>query len=462
MNILLLEDEPAHAEAVRRALEASGLKAVVQVAGTLREYHEAVAARPPDIALLDMILPDGRALDVLTSLPDACPFPILIMTSYGNEQTAVMAMKAGALDYIVKSPESFDTMPHAVERALREWNVLQERKRAEEGLHKMEENYRRSLDGSPLGMRIVTAEGDTLYANKAILDLYGFESLKELNKTLLKDRYAPQNYAEHKNRKIQRQKADFPSESEIRIVRKNGEVCILQVFRKEVLWNGGKQHQALYLDITARKMAEERLIETLRLLRQAITSTIQVVGLMVEARDPYTAGHQQRTTILAEAIAREMGWPPEKIEGLHMAGLVHDVGKISIPAEILSKPTKLTPGEYELVKTHAERGYEILKDVDFPWPLAEIVYEHHERMDGSGYPRGLKGDDILMEARILSVSDTMEAMVSHRPYRPGQGVNTALAEVEKNKGILYDAAVAETCLKLFRKKRFRFPARNFS
>jgi PAS domain S-box-containing protein/putative nucleotidyltransferase with HDIG domain len=462
MNILLLEDEPAHAEAVRRALEASGLKAVVQVAGTLREYHEAVAARPPDIALLDMILPDGRALDVLTSLPDACPFPILIMTSYGNEQTAVMAMKAGALDYIVKSPESFDTMPHAVERALREWNVLQERKRAEEGLHKMEENYHRSLDGSPLGMRIVTAEGDTLYANKAILDLYGFDSLEELNKTLLKDRYAPQNYAEHKNRKIQRQKADFPSESEISIVRKNGEVCILQVFRKEVLWNGGKQHQALYLDITARKMAEERLIETLRLLRQAITSTIQVVGLMVEARDPYTAGHQQRTTILAEAIAREMGWPLEKIEGLHMAGLVHDVGKISIPAEILSKPTKLTPGEYELVKTHAERGYEILKDVDFPWPLAEIVYEHHERMDGSGYPRGLKGDDILMEARILSVSDTMEAMVSHRPYRPGQGVNTALAEVEKNKGILYDAAVAETCLKLFRKKRFRFPARNFS
>ena len=211
-------------------------------------------------------------------------------------------------------------------------------------------------------------------------------------------------------------------------------------------------------DITARKTAEEGLKETLRLLRQAMASTIQVLGLTVEARDPYTAGHQQRTTILAEAIAREMGLPPEKNEGLHMAGLVHDIGKISIPAEILSKPTTLTTTEYALVKTHAKKGFEILKNVEFPWPLAEIVYQHHERMDGSGYPRGLKGDEILMEARILSVSDTVEAMVSDRPYRPAQGVKTALAEIEKNKGIFYDADVAETCLKLFREKRFSFPA----
>jgi PAS domain S-box-containing protein/putative nucleotidyltransferase with HDIG domain len=211
-------------------------------------------------------------------------------------------------------------------------------------------------------------------------------------------------------------------------------------------------------DITARKTAEERLNETLQHLRAAMASTIRVLGLTVEARDPYTAGHQQRTTILAEAIAREMGLPPERIEGLHLAGLTHDVGKISIPAEILSKPTTLTATEYKLVKTHAQKGYEILKDVAFPWPLAEIVYQHHERMDGSGYPRGLKGEEILLEARILSLADTVEAMVSHRPYRPAQGPQLALAEIEKNKGILYDAVVAETCLKLFREKRFSFPA----
>ena len=331
-------------------------------------------------------------------------------------------------------------------------------KRSEEAQRRAEENFRRSLDDSPLGVRIVTAEGDTLYANKAILDLYGFDSLEELNKTPLKDRYTPQSYGAYKSRKIQRQKGDFLAEYEISIVRKNGEARVLQVFRKEVLWNGGKQFQVLYRDITERKRAEERLHETLQRLHQAVTSTIQVLGMTVEARDPYTAGHQQKTTLLAEAIAGEMGLPPEKIEGLHMAGEVHDIGKISIPSEILSKPTGLTTSEFNLVKTHPKRGYEILKNVEFPWPLAEIVYQHHERMDGSGYPRGLKGEDILMEARILAVADTVEAMASDRPYRPAPGIEAALAEVEKNKGVSYDADAVATCLMLFRKKGFRFPA----
>ena len=211
-------------------------------------------------------------------------------------------------------------------------------------------------------------------------------------------------------------------------------------------------------DITKRKRTEERLNDTLQRLRTAMASTIQVLGLTVEARDPYTAGHQQKTTLLAEAIAREMGLPPEKIEGLRMAGQIHDVGKISIPSEILSKPTGLSTSEFKLVKTHPTKGYEILKTVEFPWPLAEIVYEHHERMDGSGYPRGLKGEDILMEARILAVADTVEAMASDRPYRPAPGIEAALAEVEKNKGVGYDANVVETCLMLFKKKGFEFPA----
>jgi PAS domain S-box-containing protein/putative nucleotidyltransferase with HDIG domain len=335
---------------------------------------------------------------------------------------------------------------------------ITERKRLEAAQRQAEENFRRSLDDSPLGARIVTAEGKTIYANKAILDLYGFGSLEELNATPLKDRYSPQSYAEFQNRTKQRSNGTFPSEYEISIVRKNGEIRILQVFRKEVLWNGRNHYQALYLDVTARKTAEERLNKTLQSLSLAMAATIRVLGLTVEARDPYTAGHQQKTTSLAEAIARDMGLSSERVAGLHMAGLVHDIGKISIPAEILSKPTKLTPGEYALVKTHAQKGYEILKDVEFPWPLAEIVYQHHERMDGSGYPRGLKGDEILMEARILCVADTMEAMVSDRPYRPALGPKLALAEVEKGKGILYDADVAETCLKLFRGKRFSFPA----
>jgi HD-GYP domain-containing protein (c-di-GMP phosphodiesterase class II) len=150
-----------------------------------------------------------------------------------------------------------------------------------------------------------------------------------------------------------------------------------------------------------------------------------------------------------------MGLPREKIEGIHIAGSIHDIGKLSIPAEILSKPTKLSEIEFSLIKAHAQRGFEMLKDVESPWPLAEIVYQHHERMDGSGYPRNLKGKEICMEARILSVADVVEAMASHRPYRPSLGIDAALNEIKKNRGLFYDTTVADVCLKLFREKGFK-------
>ncbi|MBA4397394.1 MAG: hypothetical protein C0394_08430 [Syntrophus sp. (in: bacteria)] len=162
-----------------------------------------------------------------------------------------------------------------------------------------------------------------------------------------------------------------------------------------------------------------------------------------------------RSADLARAIATEMGLPREKIDGIYLAGSIHDVGKLSVPAEIMSKPTKLTNIEFSLIKEHSQRGYEILKDVESSWPLAEIVYQHHERMNGSGYPRNLKGDEILMAARILAVSDVVEAMASHRPYRPALGIDSALEEISKNRGILYDAEAADACLKLFEEKRYR-------
>jgi PAS domain S-box-containing protein len=207
-------------------------------------------------------------------------------------------------------------------------------------------------------------------------------------------------------------------------------------------------------DITERKQAEEELQRTLESLRKSFAATIQVMVAAVESRDPYTAGHQIRSADLARAIATEMGLPPEKIDGIRTAGAIHDIGKLSIPAEILSKPTKLSAIELSLIKEHSLKGYEMLKDVESPWPLAEMVYQHHERMDGSGYPRNLKGDEILMEARILAVADVVEAMASHRPYRPGLGIDAALKEIEKNKGIFYDDAVADACLRLFREKGF--------
>jgi putative two-component system response regulator len=211
----------------------------------------------------------------------------------------------------------------------------------------------------------------------------------------------------------------------------------------------------LQQDITERKRAEEELQLTLESLRKAVGTTIQVMVSAVEARDPYTAGHQIRSADLARTIATEMGLPQDKIDGIRLAGSIHDIGKLSIPAEILSKPSKLTNIEFSLIKEHSRIGYEMLKDVESSWSLAEIVYQHHERMNGSGYPRNLKGDEILIEARIMAVADVVESMASHRPYRPALGIEAALEEIEKNKGILYDDAVADACLRLFREKGFK-------
>jgi putative nucleotidyltransferase with HDIG domain len=202
-------------------------------------------------------------------------------------------------------------------------------------------------------------------------------------------------------------------------------------------------------DITGRKQAEERLHRTLQ-------GIIEALGQTAETRDLYTAGHQKRVTQLACAIAKEMGLSEEHIEGIRIAGLVHDIGKMSIPAEILSKPSRLSEMEYGLIKAHPQIACDILKNIDFPWPVAQIVLQHHERMDGSGYPQGLKGEQILLESRILAVADVVEAMASHRPYRPALGINKALEEIAQNKGSLYDPVVAATCLQLIEKKTFSF------
>jgi len=208
----------------------------------------------------------------------------------------------------------------------------------------------------------------------------------------------------------------------------------------------------LQTEITERKKAEEELQHALDNFQKMVGTTVQVMGSAAEIKDPYAAGHQTRSTALARNIARMMGLSRDQINTIRMACSIHDIGKLSIPAEILSKPGKLSEIEFPLIKEHAKRGYEILKDVEFPWPLAEIVHQHHERMDGSGYPRNLKGDEICIEARIMAVADVVEAMVSQRFYRPGLGIEAAMEEIEKNRGILYDNAVADACLRLFREK----------
>jgi PAS domain S-box-containing protein len=205
-----------------------------------------------------------------------------------------------------------------------------------------------------------------------------------------------------------------------------------------------------------RDLALNKIEQQLVQLQDNLEDTVKAIAAMVEMRDPYTAGHEAKVAELAVAIAREMGLPDEQAHGIHLAGEVHDLGKIQIPAEILSKPARLNEIEYQLIKAHPQAGYEILKGINFPWPIAQMVLQHHERIDGSGYPQGLKGEEIILEARILCVADVVEAMHSHRPYRPGLGLGSALNEIKKGRNTLYDPVVADACLKLFQEERFKF------
>jgi putative two-component system response regulator len=191
------------------------------------------------------------------------------------------------------------------------------------------------------------------------------------------------------------------------------------------------------------------LAESAARLRRTVEGAVEAMGSMIAARDPYTAGHEKRVTALAVAIAHEMGCDEARSEGLRLAGLVHDVGKLTVPAEILNKPCHLTPIEFELIKCHVQSAYEILASIDFEYPVAEIVAQHHERVDGSGYPAGLKGEEMLPQARILAVADVVEAMASHRPYRAALGIEAALAEVHEGAGTRYDADVVTACERLF-------------
>ncbi len=240
-------------------------------------------------------------------------------------------------------------------------------------------------------------------------------------------------------------------------LRKDGSIIEVGLHATGATYRGRAAIIGVMQDISEKTRAEEEIRKYIKQLKSAFMSTVEVATSLSEMRDPYTAGHERRVAQIAVGIGTELGFDENRLEGIRVAGHLHDVGKITIPAEILSKPGKLSAIEFQLIQAHAQAGYEVLKDVAFPWPAAEVARQHHERMDGSGYPLGLEGDAILLEARIMAVADVVEAMSSHRPYRPGLGIDRALAEIERGRGTAYDPVVVDACLKLFREGRFTLP-----
>ena len=306
---------------------------------------------------------------------------------------------------------------------------ITERKQLETLLIDSEERYRHLFETASDGIVFLEQrEGRITHANPACEKMLGYTK-KELIGNKLQDIGVSLDMGDFQTTMQHLNRNGFLNYNDIPVKTKSGQQMDTDIY----LVDRATLVQCSIRDVTERKLAEVKLQQTLDSLNNAVGTTIQVMVSAVEMRDPYTAGHQFRSANLACAIAKEMGLPQDKIDGLRMAGSIHDIGKLSLPAEILSKPTKLTNIEFSLIKEHPRSGYEMLKNVESPWPLAQIVYQHHERMDGSGYPRNLKGDEILMEARILAVADVVEAMASHRPYRPGLGIDAALTKSKRIK-----------------------------
>ena len=335
---------------------------------------------------------------------------------------------------------------------------ITDRKQAERRLQESEALYRTLVETSPDAIGLMDTDGTIIMINRQALEVFGFDPTEDLRGRNIMDLVAPENY-NHVLVNMEKLRQDKVLRNwEITSFKKDGSPFFLELSSSMLMDEEGnpKSVMTVFKDITERKLAEEKLLKSYASLKKTLNDSIATMVKIVELRDPYTAGHQQNVAALATAIAVEMKLEETRIEHLRTAAVIHDIGKMYVPSDILSKPGKLSDIEFSLIKTHARNGYDIVKGMDFPGIVAQVVLQHHERLDGSGYPNGIKGEEILLEAKILAVADVVEAMASDRPYRPSKGIDQALAEIAENRGRLYDPAVADACLDLFSSGRFEF------
>jgi PAS domain S-box-containing protein len=332
-----------------------------------------------------------------------------------------------------------------------------EREQANRQLVDSEQRFRGLVEQAIAGIYILQ-DGKVAYVNPRLVEIFGYASADELigrdsiSLIVEKDRSAVLDNRRRVEGEVSSLSYGFTA------VRKDGSMIEVGVHSNRATHQGRPAIIGMLQDVSEKKRAEEEIRRYLEQIKTAFVSTVEVATTLSEMRDPYTAGHERRVAEIAVAIGAELGFDASRQEGLRVAGHLHDIGKMTIPAEILSKPGKLSAIEFQLIQGHAQASYDVLKGVEFPWPVAEVALQHHERIDGSGYPQRLKGEAILLEARIMAVADVVEAMSSHRPYRVGRGIEAALQEIERGRGSVYDTDVADACLKLFREKGYAIPA----
>ncbi len=460
LRVLLIEDSEDDALLAIRALKKGGYNPCYKRVETATDMQKALQYELWDVILSDYSMPGFNGMDALAILRKMnVDIPFIIISGAIGEETAVECMRLGAKDYIMKN--NLSRLGSAIERELAEAKSRAKQKLMEEALRESEEKYRSIIENAQEGIYQSSPSGHWITINQAFANILGYESPEEVMASITNiDHQLYVNLSDRK--KLLQLVAEHGSVKgyETEFYRKDGSHIWVSVNIHAVRDKNGRllYYQGIDQDITEKKMMDAERQQNIDRLRKLLESTINAMAVTVETRDPYTAGHQRRVADLSRAIAIEMNLDDNQIDGLHLASIIHDLGKISIPSEILTKPTKLIDLEFSLIKIHPVSGYHILEDIDFYWPIARIVLEHHERMDGSGYPNGLMGDQILPESKIMAIADVVEAISSHRPYRASLGIAAALEEIVKNRGILYEPEAVNACLRLFEEKRFSFTA----
>jgi PAS domain S-box-containing protein/putative nucleotidyltransferase with HDIG domain len=447
INILLIEDEDPHAELIQRAFEDQDAGILIQRVKSLAEARAYILIQKPSLIIADWRLPDGESMELLPNRQDPLATPIILMTSYGNERIAVEALKSGALDYVVKSPESMLDMPHLAERAIEQWKARAERIRMQKALLESEAQFRLLAENASDMISRLTTEGRLLYVSPACTTILGY-SPEEMTGIVCFDLIHEKDHREIRTL-FNGKPSDAAQTIAHRALHKNGKYVWLESSARAILdRQSGKiiEVQASSRDITERKNAEEALHLAHQSLQEAYERTIEGWVRALDLRDRETEGHTQRVTELTIKVASKLGFTDEELAHIKRGALLHDMGKMAIPDEILQKPGPLNEVEWEKMRRHPVYAYEMLSPIAYLHPALEIPFYHHERWDGSGYPRGLKGEEIPLAARLFAIIDVWDALCSDRPYRKKLPRHEVAEYIREKSGTLFDPKLVDVFL----------------